>query len=376
MKFMQALEKWWQDRSKASNLSPITLRGVYYLLRKQVGPKGMPKTKSGFYSSLEKVEITSKISREKLRIVTEPKINLITRTGESPLLKADLNALKNACAVIYIEKSTIIEAIEEDKALTDRGIMIIKAMGFSSKEASKMMKKVQDLGIPILTLTDYDPSGILIDLKISEYGIKTTRLGIDPELIKALKLKISDVREALPKGKGKLGHFKYLQANFPKLAKGFLDIGVGGQPYRIELDAVFALATKDRFIEEILKRADLAVPVKPVKQALSYKKVPTKVEGMRSTVHELVDDMFSKTAIGAEQGLVKSNESFNKIRLSQIEKKIEDTIEKKGEEVPTTEVLEKTIKALQELLEQQRQKEKPSSNEQARGLTKKKKGSS
>jgi hypothetical protein len=360
-KFFTNLELWWKTRASdvkaGKTVSPITLRGLFYLMRQKVGIRQMPKTKGGFYSNLKRIEEQSKIAREKLRIVTEPKVNLITRLGESPLLKVNLDSLKNACAVIYIEKSTIIEAIEEDKSLTDRGIYIIKAMGFSPREVSKTIKKVQDLGIPILTLTDYDPSGLLIDLKISDYGVKTIRLGIDPELVKALGLKIGDVREALPRSKSKLVHYKYLQTNYPKMAKGFLDIGLQGQPYRIELDGVFALAGKDRFIEEILKRADLAIPIKQVKKALNYKKVPKKVEGMRNTVHDLVDGMFNETATNAEQGLEKYDKSFNDMHLSKIEKGIEDTIEKKGEQVSTTEVLEETIKALQKLLEEQKKKE-------------------
>lgn len=355
------LETWWllriSDFKAGKALSPITLRGLFYLMRLKVGQKKMPK-KGGFYAIIKRIEAEKKVNREKLGLVSEPKVNIISRWGEEPLLKADLNKLKGALAFLYIEKSTIVEAIEQDKSLTDRGIVIIKGMGFAPREINRVLKKAQELGIPIFTLTDFDASGILIDLKIQQSGVSTTRLGIDPDLVKTLGLKVSDVREALPRGKGKLGHFKYLQTNYPKLAKGFLDIGVGGQPYRIEIDGVFALAGKDRFIEEILKRADLAVPVKPVKKALNYKKIPKKVEGMRSTVHDLVDNMFTKTAIGAEQGLIKNNESFNKIRLSEIEKNIEDKIEKKGEEVPTTQVLEETIKALQKLLAEQKAKEK------------------
>jgi len=354
-KFSTYLESWWKARIKETVLSPITLRGIYYLCRQKVGPKAMPKTKSGFYDALERIEETTKIPRERLKIVTEPKINLITREGESPLLKADLNKLKEACAIIYVEKSTIIQAIEEDKSLTDRGIFIIKAMGFSTKEANKMIKKTQSLGIPILTLTDFDPSGILIDMKISQCGIKTVRLGVDPDLVKALGLKIEDVREALPRAKNKLAHYKYLQTNYPKLAKGFLDIGMGGQPYRIEIDAVWALAGKDGFIEEILKRADLAVPVKPVQKALKYTRVPKKVDDLRTSIHGLVDELFSQAAQKAEVGVKDSKDSFNKLRLSEIEGKIQKTIDGNSE-MPTAQILEKTIKTLQKLLDEQKRK--------------------
>lgn len=361
-KFSTKLEFWWRARARdikaGKDVSVITLRGIYYLMRKLVGPRQMPKAESGFYAALEKTEEQSKIPREKLRIITEPKINLITRKGETPILKADLNELQNACAVIYIEKSTIIEAIEEDKSLTDRGIFIIKGMGFSSKEANKIIKKAQDLGIPIFTLTDFDPSGILIDLKIGQYGVKTTRLGVDPDLVKALGLKVQDVGEALPKGKNKLGHYKYLQKNYPKLAKEFETIGVKGQPYRIEIDGVFALAGKDRFIEEILKRADIAIPVKKVKKALQYKRVPKKVDDLRNQVHGLVDDLFTKAAETVETKYTDSKDSFNNIRLSEVEDNIQKAMNGKAE-VPTAQVLEETIKALQKLLETQKKKESP-----------------
>lgn len=360
-KFSIKLEAWWKARAKdvqtGKNVSPVTIRGILYLMRRLVSPRNMPK-KGGFYTALEKLEKDTKIPREKLRIITEPKINLITRKGETPILKADLNELGNACAVIYIEKSTIIEAIEEDKSLTDRGIFIIKGMGFSSKETNKIIKKAQDLGIPIFTLTDFDPSGILIDLKIGECGVKTARLGVDPDLVKALGLKIQDVREALPRGKNKSSHLKYLQTNYPKLAKQFTNIGVKGQPYRIEIDGVFALAGKDRFIEEILKRADIVVPVKKVKKALQYKRVPKKVDDLRNQMHGLVDDIFTKTAETVEAKYSDSNDSFNRIRLSEVEGNIQQAMDGKAE-VPTTKVLEETIKQLQKLLDEQKKKAKP-----------------
>jgi hypothetical protein len=359
-KFTSVLKKWWDDRSseikKGKQIDPVTIRGVFYLIRKQVGPKAMPK-KGGFYSALDRLELISKIPRENLRIITEPKISLITRKGETPILKADLDELKTACAIVYVEKSTIIEAIESDRSLTDRGIYIVKGMGFSTREASKVIKKAQEAGVPILTLTDMDPAGFLIDQKLKDSGVKTTRLGIDLDLVKALGLKISDLTEPIPKA-NKNPHLKYLQKLYPKIAKEFFQIGAKGIPHRIEIDSVMSLAGKTRFIEEILKRADLAIPVKPIKKALAYKKVPKQVDGMRNTVHDLVDNMFTKTAIGAEQNLIRSNDSFNKIRLSEIENKIEETIEKKAKEVPTTQVLEETIKALQKLLEEQKAKEK------------------
>jgi len=358
-KFENALEKWWTERAKdinkSLNVDPITLRGLFYLLRQKVGTRNMPT--SGIYNAVERLEEKTKIPREKLKVISEPKINVITREGETPILKADLNELGKACAIIYIEKSTIIEAIEEDKSLTDRGIYIIKAMGFSTKETNKIIKKAQDLGIPILTLTDFDPSGILIDMKISQCGVKTTRLGVDPALVKALNLKIEDVREPIPKAK-RQAHLKYLKTNYPKIAAEFTKIGVKGIPHRIEIDAIFALAGKDRFIEEILKRADLCVPVKKVQKALKYKRVPKKVDDLRQNVHNLVDELFTKAAEKAEDKVKDSQDSFNKIRLSQKEGQLQQVIDGKAE-APATQVLEETIKQLQKLLEEQKKKEAP-----------------
>lgn len=287
-KFRIELEKWWKERIKElknKTISPLTLRGVYYLMRQRVGSRNMPKTKSGFYSAIEDLERITKISRDELKIISEPKINLITRNGESPVTKIKLEELDYASAIIYIEKSTIIEALEEDKSLTDEGIFIIKGMGFSTKEAIRIIQEAQKRGIPILTLTDFDPSGILIDLKLKESGIKTVRLGIDLELIKALGLKINDVREPLPKSKKKLGHYKYLQNKHPEIAKQFKSIGVKNEPYRIEIDAVFALAGKDKFIQEIMNRAS---------KYISKKNGKILMDKTRKEVHAKIDYIFSK----------------------------------------------------------------------------------
>jgi len=355
--FSKSLGIWWQNRiqlmKKKKNINPITLRGIYYLMRQQVGVKDMPKTKAGFYSALGRIEIQCKVPREKLRIVTEPKVNLISRSGEVPLLKADPKEFQNACALIYIEKSTIISAIEEDQSLTDRGILIIKAMGFSSREVNRVIKQAQTLGLPIFTLTDYDPSGILIDLKIQDSGVKTARLGVDPELVKILKLKLDDVREALPREKKKLAHYKYLKTKYPKLADGFLKIGLNNQPYRIEIDGIFALAGKDRFVEEILKRADLIVPTKPIQKVLKHKKVPENVNKMKEDMHALVDKLFAQASQDAEKSHVNAKESFNNIHLEKIENSIEKTINSNSSS-DTTKVLQDTINSLQRLLEAQK----------------------
>ena len=322
-------------------------------MRREVGIRNMPKSKSGFYNALERIEKKYKVPRERLKIITEPKINLITRFEEKPFLKAEQSEFKNACALIFIEKSTIIAAIEEDKGLTDRGIYIIKSMGFSTREINKMIKQAQDLGVPILTLTDYDPSGVLIDLKIKEAGVKTARLGVDPKLVRSLGLKIEDVREPLPRAKKKLAHFKYLKRTHPRLAKGFIKIGEKGRPYRIEIDGVFALAGKDRFMTAILKRADEVIPVKPVQRSLVYKKVPKKVEDLRASMHRIVDNLFERIAEEAVAPHKDVKRSFVEIRLSAIERGIEQVIDQKAKGEATVEILEETITKLQKLLEKQ-----------------------
>ena len=357
-KFRDALEKWWTDRIKqlraGKKLSPVTLRGILYLMRQKVGVRKMPKSKTGFYAALSRTEKKHGVSREKLKIITEPKINLITRTEEKPFLKAKEEDFKGAVALIYIEKSTIIAAIEDDKSLTDRGIYIAKAMGFSTTDVNKMIKQAQSLGVPVLTLTDYDPSGLLIDIKIAESGVKTARLGIDLELVRALKLKVSDVKEALPRAKDKQAHYKYLKRTRPSLAKGFLKIGEGGKPYRIEIDGVFALAGKDRFVEAILKRADKIVPVKPVQKSLRYKRVPKKVDGLRESMHKAVDDIFEEIANDAAKPHRNTKKSFTEVRLSKMESEIEQTITDKADAAPTVQVLEDTIARLQALLKAQK----------------------
>lgn len=362
MKFVQTLEEWWTSRSKEvsknPSLSPITLRGIFYLMRKSVGPRQMPKTKSGFYSALQHVEEESKISREDLRIISEPKVILINRKGQVPINKAQALDLKDSIALLFVEKATILTALEEDHSLTDRGFTIIQSMGFSGREVDRVIKEAQNLGIPIFSLVDYDPSGLLISKKLEKSGIKINSLGIDPQLVKDLGLTIEDVRESLPSKKNKLSHLKYLKDHYPKEAKEFEKIGEKGKLSRIEIDSVFSLAGKDRFVEEILKRADLAVPIKPLQKVLKHKKVPTKVDDLRNSMHTLVDELFDKTSEDAEKPHKDVKQSFNKLRLSEIENSIEKTIDSEATN-GTTKVLEDTIDALQKLLEQKRKAQGP-----------------
>lgn len=357
MNFTSALENWWLNRIRlvkaGKTVSPVTIRGILYLMRRQVGIRNMPKTKSGFYSGLAKTEQKFKVPREKLRIVTEPKVNLITRRGEKPILTATPSDFKNSCALIYVEKSTIITAIEEDKSFTDRGINIVKAMGFSPREVTKMIKEAQRMGVPILTLTDYDPSGILIDLKIADAGVKTARLGVDPELVTALNLHVNDVKEELPRAKNKLSHYKYLKTHYPKLAQGFEAIGTKLKPCRIEIDGVFAIAGKDNFMREILKRADRVVPVKPVQKAVSYQHVPDKIAKLRAETYNMVENLFAKISAEAEKQHSNIQKSFNDVRISQVEQRIKEDIDR-ADTGQAARVLEETIAKLQQLLKEEK----------------------
>jgi len=334
-------------------LSPLTIRGILYLLRKIVGIENMP-SRSGFYGALDKMETKHGVSREELGIVTEPKINLVTRFDEKPVLKAEQWELRDVCALLYIEKSTIIAAIEQDQSLTDRGIHIIKSMGFSTRDVNKVIKLAQDLGVPILTLTDFDPSGILIDKKIEASGVKTARLGIDLELLKRLDVKIEDVREPLPKDPEKLTHFKNLQKEYPEIADIFVHVvGDGKSPYRIEIDGVFAFAKKERFMEAILERADKIVPEKPLQKALVFLKVPERVNKLRWAIYNMLDKVFEKVAEEELEPYKNLERPFSEFRLSAIETVIEEGIDEYAESGPVLKILEKAVVEINRLLEEE-----------------------
>lgn len=355
--FREALTNWWTSRIDAlkagEKLSPLTIRGILYLLRKIVGIDNMP-GRSGFYAALDKVEQEHGVTRQELAIVTEPKINLVTRFDEKPMLKAKEWEIRDVCALLYIEKSTIIAAIEEDMSLTDRGISIVKAMGFSTRDVNKVIKLAQGLGVPILTLTDYDPSGVLIDLKIEATGVKTARVGVDVELVKVLDIPIEDVRERLPRDPRKLTHWKHLQKEYPEIADVFLNvIGDGRDPYRIEIDGVFAFAGKDKFIEAILERADRVVPVKPLQKALLFLEVPERVNKLRWAIYYMLDKVFAKVVAEELEPYVDLEKPFREIRLSEIETEIEEAIDTWAESGPVLKILEDAIVEIDRLLKEQ-----------------------
>lgn len=315
------------SHQREEELSPVTIRGILYLMRKEVGIENMP-TKSAFYSAVARVEEQFGIPRGRLQVITEPKINLITRFGESPILEVRPERVSHALALLYMEKSTIIKAIELDGSLTDRGIHIVKAMGFSTRDVNKVIAVARETGLLILTLTDLDPSGLLIDKHIARH-VETHRLGIDLDLVKGLGLAIEDVREPLPRDPKKLNHLKALT---PEEQRIFTHgIGDGEHPYRIEIDGVFALAGKGRFMSAILERADTILPTKPVARILAPRRVPRKVEDLRSQLHELIDRKFSDLLRDQVAKFERHEMPLKDIRLSEIEELIEDTLDREGE---------------------------------------------
>jgi len=354
--FREKLEEWWTARinsfKNGEKLEPLTIRGILYLLRRIVGIDKMPQ-RSGFYAGLDKVEEKYGVPREDLRVITEPKINLVTRFEDKWIMKAEEHELRDVCALLYIEKSTIIAAMEEDNSLTDRGIHIIKAMGFSTRDVNKLIKKAQELGVPIFTLTDFDASGILIDKMIEKSGVKTARLGIDVELVRSLGLNIEDVREELPKDPVKLTHFKNLQKDYPEIADVFINvIGDGRHPYRIEIDGVFALAGKERFMEAILARADQVVPIKPLKKVLIIRRVPEYVDKLRWAIISLLDKVFEKVVQEELEPYEEDDRPFSKLSLSLIEETIEDSINERAENKRVNKILEALVSELRDIVKE------------------------
>jgi len=176
---------------------------------------------------------------------------------------------------------------------------------------------------------------------LEKSGVKTARLGIDVELVRSLGLKIEDVRESLPKDPLKLTHFKNLQKDYPQIADIFVNvIGDGQHPYRIEIDGVFALAGKERFMEAILARADQVVPIKPLKKVLIVRRVPEYVDKLRWAVFGLLDKVFEKVVQEELEPYEEDDRPFSKISLNLIEETIEDSINESAENKQVNKILE------------------------------------
>jgi len=355
--FTRELDKWWRERVEAyrngrlSKDDVTTLRGIFYRIRKAVGIENMPKRKSAFYSALDRVEKRYGIPREELFIISEPKISIIPiRGGEKPILEASEYELSNVCALLYCEKSTILRAIEEDKSLTDRGIAIVKAMGFSTREVNKMIKLAEELGVPILFLTDFEPSGVLIEIKVREAEVRTHRLGIDLELLRQLNVEIFDVNEPLPSEPQKLNHFKHLCKIDPKWHDTFVNvIGDGKRPYRIEIDGVFDLAGKRRFIEAILERADRVVEKKPLQKVLVPRNVPSTVDRAFWDINFELNAIYREILDNEVRRYVNVSMPFTLIKISEIEEEIEKAIDEKGETKEVASILKEALEKLRRL---------------------------
>lgn len=331
-KFRRWLDEWWGARVKSAQrrkeLEEITIRGILYLARKAVGIDNMPKKRTKFYAAVESVEKRHGVAREKLMIITEPKINLITRYGEKPILKAEDWELSDVCALLYMEKGTIVAAIERDQALTRRGIWIVKAMGFSTRDANKVIALAREYGVLVLLLTDLDPSGILIEQAMKKAGIEVHRIGIDLELLEQLGVDVADVREVLPKDPEKLSHLKALSEEWQQLF--IKTIGDGKHPYRIEIDGVWALAGKRRFMRAILERADQVLPKKPLTKVLTPERVPTLVGEALSTLQRTINGLYERIRSEELRKYEDAKIPFAKINLREIEGDIGREINQRG----------------------------------------------
>lgn len=347
-KFRRWLDEWWKARVGAAQrheeLEEITIRGILYLARKAVGVDNMPKKRTKFYAAVESVEKRHGIDRENLMIVTEPKINLITRYGEKPILKAKDWELSNVCALLYMEKGTIVAAIERDQALTRRGIWIVKAMGFSTRDANKVIALAREYGVLVLLLTDLDPSGILIEQAMRETGIEVHRIGIDLELLEQLGVGIVDVREPLPKDPEKLSHLKALSKEWQRIF--IKTIGDGKRPHRIEIDGVWALAGKRRFMRAILERADQVLPKKPLTKVLVPERVPTLVGEALDTLRRTINGLYERIRSEELRKYEDTEIPFAKINLREIEQGIEGEINRRGKSGKVVRLIRALVKEL------------------------------
>jgi len=349
-KLRQWLDEWWRARIEALRrgepLEEITIRGILYLARKAVGVENVPpeKRKSRFYGAVETVERRYGVDRSELMIITEPKIDLITRYGEKPVLKAKEWEISNVCALLYMEKGTIVAAIERDQALTMRGIWIVKAMGFSTRDVNKVIALARETGVVVLVLTDLDPSGIVIERAIHEAGIEVHRVGIDLELLEQLGVDINDVREALPREPEKLSHLKSLPEEWQRF---FIEtIGDGEHPYRIEIDGVWALAGKRRFMAAILARADQVLPQKPLSRVLVPRSVPAKVGAALELLRSTVQGLYEGIRANELQKYDAADISFSEINLRDIESAIGREIDRKGKSGKVVRLVKKLVKEL------------------------------
>ena len=327
--FTIALKKWWeqriQDKKQGKDLPMLSLRGIAYLIRHQIGIDKMPASKGGFYDALNRIEEEYGVDREDLNIFSEPKISFLSRYHESPILEVDEDTLTSCCALLYIEKTTIIKMMESDNSLTGRGINIIKGMGFSTRDTNKMIALAQSKGIPILLLTDLDPSGDIMERQIKASGVKCYRLGITLALLKKLGISISDVNEKLPNEPKKRNHLKSLPQRRQDFYKDV--IGKGKCHCRIEIDGVWAFAGKDKFVEAILDLADKHIPAKALERVLRPERFPESVEQMLLDIRRAIVLRYKDVRQKKIDEYKNSSMPFNDINLRDIESSIDNVIE-------------------------------------------------
>jgi len=249
----------------------------------------------------------------------------MSRYREIPIMDVDVDTLTSCCALLYIEKTTIVKMMEIDNSLTGRGISIIKGMGFSTRDTNKLIALAQSRGVPILLLTDLDPSGDIMERQIEASGVRCFRLGITLPLLDKLDISIKEVYEKLPKKKEKLNHLKSLSQSRQDFYKNI--IGDGTDYHRIEIDGVWALAGKDKFVEAILELTDKYVPTKALERVLHPESYPKALSHVLSDIHSAIINQYAYVRQTKINEYKDSSMHFMDINLNDIETSIDNIIE-------------------------------------------------
>lgn len=208
-----------------------------------------------------------------------------------------------------------------------------------------MIALAQSKGIPILLLTDLDPSGDIIEKKINASGVKCYRLGITLTLLKKLGISVNDVNEPLPKDPEKLNHLKSLPQSRQDFYKG--TIGDGKDHYRIEIDGVWAFAGKDKFVEAILDLADKHIPTKALERVLQPERFPVPVEQVLFDIHRVIVSRYKDVRQKKINEYKNSSMPFNDINLRDIETSI-DTVIEQEDSGNIIRILKKALKSIKD----------------------------
>lgn len=139
------------------------------------------------------------------------------------------------------------------------GIAILNVRGFFTENADDYSQTVLDMlgGNNIATFHDFDAAGVVIGKKAN--GIVT--LGVDLDLVKKLKIQLTDVEEVYDSDKG--GHWKWLNANHP----GYEHLQYLKQK-RVEIDSVLAATSAKNLWGVVLDRLGKAFPNRNYNRAL------------------------------------------------------------------------------------------------------------